>query len=151
MPFLANFLPGYGAVQVESLTSTGRVTGAGFTSSIRGTAATPAYNWSEDPDNGPYYSGVANRVDYSAGGTDVVSHRSGLFVSYGSSTLVGAVVFSGVVSLGANSYLVFTETAAPGAAATDTVRMYAVVDGGGKTDLVAVFQSGAAQTVAQEP
>jgi len=42
------------------------------------------------------------------------------------------------------------EMSAPGAGGTDTARIYAVADGGGLTDLVAVFQDGTTDVFAQE-
>ena len=43
-----------------------------------------------------------------------------------------------------------SEMSAPGAGASDTVRIYAVVDGGSLTDLAAVFQDGTVDIFAQE-
>lgn len=43
-----------------------------------------------------------------------------------------------------------TERTAPGAGAANTVRIYAVVDGGSLTDLAAVFQDGTVDLFAQE-
>jgi len=48
------------------------------------------------------------------------------------------------------SYIQLTEITAPGAGAANTVRIYAVVDGGGLTDLAAVFQDGTVDLFAQE-
>lgn len=56
-------------------------------------------------------------------------------------------VSGGIVNQG---FLYMHEMAAPGALA-DYAVIYAVVDGGSKTDLVALFQTGAAQTITQEP
>ena len=47
-------------------------------------------------------------------------------------------------------YLEMEEMAAPGAGAANTVRVYAVVDGGSLTDLAAVFQDGTVDIFAQE-
>lgn len=49
-----------------------------------------------------------------------------------------------------DSYLQLTEMTAPGAGAADTVRIYAVIDGGNLTDLAAVFQDGTVDIFAQE-
>lgn len=49
-----------------------------------------------------------------------------------------------------DDYIELDEMTAPGAGAADTVRIYAVVDGGGLTDLNAVFQDGTVDTFAQE-
>lgn len=51
---------------------------------------------------------------------------------------------------GAN-YHELTEMTAPSAGASDTVRIYAVDNGGGKTQLMALFASGAAQQLAIQP
>jgi hypothetical protein len=48
-------------------------------------------------------------------------------------------------------FIQLSEMSAPGAGAADHVRIYAVADGGGLTDLAAIFQSGDAQVFAQEP
>ena len=61
------------------------------------------------------------------------------------------------VDLGGNGPLLvgagnvsLTEMAAPGAGAANSVRIYAVVDGGSLTDLAAVFQDGTIDNFAQE-
>jgi hypothetical protein len=43
------------------------------------------------------------------------------------------------------------EITAPGSAPADSVRVYAVDNGAGKTKLMAIFESGAAQQIAIEP
>lgn len=208
--FSTNFA-GSGNIVAESITSTGRITGAGFTSSINGSPGTPSFNWSSDPDSGLYHSGVANRYEAAAGGSDSISIRNTLVVNYrqvnqeadlvmgvgrsinldaNTSTTDAPLQFSGdpntgIVysaadqfrvlvggaasmqfsnSLGVNSIqqMTFSERAifskelrlmemtAP-AGVTDAVVIYAVVDGGGKTDLTSIFQTGAAQVITQEP
>jgi hypothetical protein len=57
-------------------------------------------------------------------------------------TTTGIDVLSGFIQL--------KERTAPGAGAADRVRIYAVVDGGGLTDLAAVFQDGTVDIFAQE-
>jgi hypothetical protein len=52
--------------------------------------------------------------------------------------------------MGAN-HIVLAETTAPGNGEADTCRIYAVDSGAGKTRLMAVFNSGAAQQLAVEP
>ena len=47
-------------------------------------------------------------------------------------------------------YLELVERAAPGAGAANTARIYSIVDGGGLTDLAAVFQDGTVDIFAQE-
>lgn len=49
-----------------------------------------------------------------------------------------------------DNYLALKEIADPGGATTDRVRIFAIVDGGGKTDLDARFQTGAAIKVVEE-
>jgi len=63
---------------------------------------------------------------------------------------------AGTVTLTTNldingGYIQLEEMSAPGTGGTNHVRIYAVVDGGGKTDLEAIFQLGDAQVIAQEP
>lgn len=134
------------AVITDAITATnGRITGAGFTSSIAGTGSLPSYNWNVggDTDNGMYYSGAANRWELAAGAADVWSVRTALALAY--------VPFQAASTAQFNSYIQMLETTAPGAPSADRVNIYAVVDGGGKTDLDAIFQSGAAQVFTQEP
>ena len=57
---------------------------------------------------------------------------------------------TGGVTLGAN-YQQFTEMTAPAAGAANTARLYAQDNGAGKTQLCALFPSGAAQCFATEP
>lgn len=45
----------------------------------------------------------------------------------------------------------FDEMTAPGAGAANTARLYAVDNGAGKTELVVIFSSGAAQVLATQP
>lgn len=49
------------------------------------------------------------------------------------------------------AYATFSEIADPGVAAADGARLYARDSGGGKTQLVVVFSSGAVQVLATEP
>jgi hypothetical protein len=51
----------------------------------------------------------------------------------------------------AASYLQFSEMTAPSAPAADQVRLYSQDNGGGKTQLMALFSSGAAQQIAIQP
>ncbi len=57
--------------------------------------------------------------------------------------------FGGTLETG--NYLQMTEMTAPSAGAADTVRIYAVDNGGGKTQLMALFSSGAAVQIAIQP
>jgi hypothetical protein len=81
-------------------------------------------------------------VWYSKDGVGAVTERA---------RLTNAGVFtalSNVISTG--GYLQVSEMTAP-SGATDAARIYAVIDGGSKTDLAAIFQSGVTQIFAQEP
>lgn len=49
------------------------------------------------------------------------------------------------------NYIEFTEQTAPGAGSANTARLYAVDNGAGKTQLVVIFSSGAAQVLATQP
>jgi len=49
------------------------------------------------------------------------------------------------------THIEMSEVTAPGAGAANSARLYAVDDGGGKTNLVVIFASGAAQVIAAEP
>jgi hypothetical protein len=139
-----SYVRGLTAITATSLTVTGRTTSAGFSSSIDGDATTPAFNWSGDTDNGMYRGG-ANDLRLGSAGSIAMSSTSG-GVSFYNHTFVA----SGNLGI-TSGYLQLAEIAAPGAGAADTVRIYAVVDGGSKTDLVGIFQTGAAQVAAQEP
>ncbi|MAH50452.1 hypothetical protein CMI37_31815 [Candidatus Pacearchaeota archaeon] len=55
-----------------------------------------------------------------------------------------------IIIEGTSGFLEMKEISAPGAGATDKVRIYAVVDGGSLTDLAAVFQDGTVDIFAQE-
>lgn len=124
-----------------------------------GTAADCSWQWPGDPNTGAYYAS-ADRYELAANGGDTMSIRNQLAISYlghnvntlsgvsGSQINIGSghnIVFAG------DGYIEMEEMVAPGAPAADRVRIYAVVDGGAKTDLAATFQSGAAQVFAQEP
>lgn len=61
------------------------------------------------------------------------------------------VQFNGANLLMVTNFIELKEMSAPGAGAANSVRIYAVVDGGFKTDLAAIFQDGVAQIFAQEP
>jgi len=70
---------------------------------------------------------------------DTISSRSGISVNFQDS-----------IDLGLGNHLTFTEMTAPGGA-TNTARVYAVVNGSSKTDLRVIFQSGASVLIATEP
>jgi hypothetical protein len=64
--------------------------------------------------------------------------------------LNGVVTPSTELDIGAGS-MEFAEMTAPGAGASNTARLYAVDNGAGKTQLVVIFNTGAAQVLATQP
>lgn len=95
-----------------------------------------------------------NCVGFNAGGGNIVTSSSAYIgiVSGGFFQAVATNVI-GVwgSSLTNGGALAFTEMTAPSAGASNTVRLYAQDNGSGKTQLMALFASGAAQQVAIEP
>lgn len=81
----------------------------------------------------------ASGTDSNSGPFDVVLKRS------------AAAVFAIEGASGAGGAMQFTEMTAPSAGASNTVRLYAEDNGAGKTRLMALFSTGAAQQVAIEP
>lgn len=152
------YLSGFGALEATSLTTTGdatvggRTTSAGFTSSIAGTAGVPAYNWSADPNNGPYYSGVADRCEWAAAGADVISLRSATFVVYTGTFQADAslTLLTGRNLVLNGGYIDMVEIASPGVAGANTARIFAI-DDTAKTEAAVFFPTGARQQIAQEP
>lgn len=112
MPFLANFLPGYGAVSVESLTSSGPITGT----VVKGTTALefptsgagPGVRATDDPDSGFGVVG-ANQASMWAGG----------FIWW--SALVGSVQTSSAASILNTGVLTTTPRTVDVDAAGDTI------------------------------
>ena len=83
-------LSGFGSIVAPSVTTTGRITGAGFTSSIDGTTTLPAYNFSSITTTGLYTVGNGVGVVTQTGlrlfiGSSGISTESGmkLAVQYG--------------------------------------------------------------------
>ncbi len=68
MPNLSVNISGYSNIEAESITATGRITGAGFTSSVAGSAATPSYNWSAGTNRGLFDD--TNKVAVAYAGAD---------------------------------------------------------------------------------
>lgn len=86
-------------------------------------------------------------------GTDNVAYigvESGGTGTLRALNLLGAGVHLESVA-GTSTYLGMAEIAAPSAPAANGVRIYAVDNGGGKTQLMALFSSGAAQQIAIQP
>ncbi len=71
-----------------------------------------------------------------------------VLATWGSVTHTG-IVLSGALDCAGN-YIELLEMSAPGAGAANTVRIYAVIDGGTLTDLAAVFQDSTIDLFAQE-
>lgn len=67
----------------------------------------------------------------------------------GNTSTQGTLAATGALSLG--NLVEMTEISAPAAPTANGVRIYAVDNGAGKTQLMALFQSGAAQQLAIEP
>jgi hypothetical protein len=88
-----------------ALTVGGRVTGAGFTSSIDGSAATPAYNFTNNTNMG-WYRNVADVMRGVVAGADQVSISSGLFQA------LQAFAVSGQANIG-SSQLLLTSIVTP--------------------------------------
>ncbi len=100
-----------------------------------GSQAEPGYAYVGDTDTGRFRS-AANVEQWIVGnGVSIIVSASGVFTYI-------PQYFESSVSL--------KEMTAP-VGATDYTRLFSQVDGGGKTDLMAIFQSGAAQTITQEP
>ncbi len=71
------------------------------------------------------------------------------FYSVAATNYMAQLTMGGVLNV-AGQYATFLERAAPGAGAANEVRVYAVVDGGGLTDMATVFQDGTVDLFAQE-
>ena len=71
-------------------------------------------------------------------------------ITSGQVTFGGGLVAGGTITSGANFHE-HTEMTAPAAGAADTVRIFAQDNGAGKTQLMAIFSSGAAQQLAIQP
>lgn len=132
----------------------GRTTSAGFSSSIAGTAGLPAYKLLTTG-NGMFEDGTT-RVAIATNSADKAYWSTTVNHNYQTTSYAGGISSVSDINMSGNltmtaGYIVLTERAAPGAAAADTVRIYAVVDGGSKTDLTSIFQSGAAQEISAEP
>lgn len=138
-------LSGFGPIVAPSVTTTGaitaggRTTSAGFSSSIAGDATTPAFNKSDDTNTGIYFAG-ADAVSVATGG------GAPLNVVSGGANISSFTATSSIVNLGP---LYLREMAAP-AGLTDYAVLYGVVDGGSKTDLDVIFQTGVAIKIAEE-
>jgi hypothetical protein len=94
-------------------------------------------------------------------GTTALDLRSGVALNWAAGSDVNTLdiglkrIAAGVLGItnggsGAGA-LQFTEQTAPAAGSTNTVRLYAEDNGSGKTRLMAIFPTGAAQQVAIEP
>lgn len=104
-----------------------------------GSAAAPSLTFSTEAglDSG-FYSVGANSIGFSAGGT-----RAGYFNS-------ADFVIERTIYVGTNFYEGI-ESTAPAAPAANGYRIYAQDNGAGKTQLMVIFSSGAAQQIAIQP
>lgn len=146
-----------------------------------GSAAAPSYSFASDPDTGMWRvsGGVITGIDgvgYAATFTNQFQLATGGALTWSSGAITAAAdvslsrgaanrldLASGdsfyVVSggLGVNivntaaGTIALTEQTAPSAPAANGVILYAVDNGGGKTQLMALFSSGAAQQLAIQP
>jgi hypothetical protein len=139
-------LSGFGSIVAPTITTTGAITSGGDLTMGSGAvlkldASTSTTNCplqkNGDPNTGLTFP-AADQMNAVVGGTQRVQ--------IGGAT--ADVLMTGTFQ---PAYLQFTEVGAPSAPPADKVYVYAVVDGGSKTDIAALFQTGAAQTVAQEP
>lgn len=132
IPGSLGYLTGFGAISAVSVTTSGaviasgRVTGAGFTSSTDGSAGTPAYGYSSTPGLGMYR--VSNYNSFAVGsaqkfvaGTEVASASAIPLQALGSLDLfaqgaasIGADQdnYAGPVSAAASSFWAITPTGA---------------------------------------
>lgn len=99
-------------------------------------------------------SGTATDPGISIGGssTGIFSNAAttvNIAIGGGTPVTVNGSAFYLFIPLGMASYIDMYEVAAP-AGGTDIARLFAVVDGGSKTDLKVIFQSGAAIIIDQE-
>lgn len=99
-----------------------------------GTQTEPGYAYNGDPNTGRFRSAADVEQHVVGGGVAQITSASGVF------TYIPLFIEAGAL---------FKEQAAPVGAA-DYARLFAVVDGGGKTDLSVIFQTGAAIVVEQE-
>ena len=117
------------------------------------------YNTRTDASNGEWGAArwVSNvwRIGTNKNGTGTARVMS-LDFGDGSTSAISIPAAAGQITMGAGfnygaNYNQFTEMTAPAAGATNTVRIYAEDNGAGKTRLMAIFPTGAAQQIAIEP
>ncbi len=104
MPNLSQNLSGITAAELTitgAASIGGRVTGAGFTSSVGGTAATPAYNWStgvhaSGPSTGHFHEGTRVAIGYS--GADKMFWGASIN-NYVATTFAGSTQFNNTVAV----------------------------------------------------
>jgi hypothetical protein len=105
-----------------------------------------------------FYTGAPpnflNRFDmYNAGTTFVLKYNAvstGVVIDNTGDVGIGTTSPSTRLDIDAGA-LELAEMTAPGAGAANTVRIYAVDNGAGKTQLMAIFNTGAAQQLAIQP
>lgn len=86
MPSFGYSFSGSGAIVADSVTSTGRITGAGFTSTTEGSAAVPAYNFTAATNQG-MASVAAVKIVLAAGGASQMAIANGAIDTEGGATL----------------------------------------------------------------
>lgn len=112
IPGSRGYLTGLGTVAGD-VTFTGRVTGAGFSSSILGSPTTPAYNWTSRTGDGFYNEAI--RVAVGFGGTDKaywgsLNHNYQIINGAASATLTGLLQSNGLVQARAAKTANYTAT-----------------------------------------
>jgi hypothetical protein len=96
-------------------------------------------------------TGTARVATWDYGGTEASPTAAiSVPITSGQVTFGGGLISGGTITHGAN-FIEYTEMTAPAAGAADTVRIYAEDNGSGKTRLMALFASGAAQQIAIQP
>ena len=111
--------------------------------------------WWDESDNEWQFDGEVNTTGKfafgaSGGNTEISSWNGALaFVTAGNEKIEARPGGTGGFEV-SDAYIHLDEIAAPGAGSSNTVRIYAIVDGGTLTDLAAVFQDGTVDIFAQE-
>jgi len=118
-----------------------------FKATAAGTAGAPAYEMNT-AGNGVFEDG-STRVAISAGSSDrAYWSTSGINHNYQTVNISGGI--GAVTDITMSGYIQMTEAAAVAAGAANTGRI-SLVDDAGKTELRVIFNTGAAQQIAQEP
>ena len=122
-----------------------------------GAAPSGAYTWTIAASGGHLVAGVDNTYDIGASGANRPRDlwiANQIYAGNGvrADGANGLQALSGPISaIGANGRLELAEVSAPAAPSADRVRIFAQDNGAGKTQLMALFATGAAQQIAIEP